>query len=158
MHEVSFASIQNMKDGINDMAEVFKDRSVPKNRVFFIQYCNSIRIGVSCALEEIRTVFDGITRAPKPEEDYLIQLTRPESSGCLTMPDDAVNVLRNLCITYKSDKTAITKAQLDKTIDEKFNSLGALLSSPPNGHDVISSLIVSIKLHGDSKDVWQTKL
>ena len=46
MHEVSFASIQKVKDGIKDIAEVFKYRSVPKNRRVFIQYCNRIRMGV----------------------------------------------------------------------------------------------------------------
>ena len=48
------------------------------------------------------------------------------------MLDNAVIVLRNLSITYKSDTTAITKAQLDTTIDEKFNSLRALLSRQNN--------------------------
>ena len=132
MHEVPFASIQKVKDGIKNIAEVFKDRSVPKNRRVFIQYCNRIRMGVSSALKEIRTVLDGITQAPKPEEDYLVQLTRSESRRCPIMLDDDVTVLRNLSITYRSDTTAITKAQLDKTIDEKFNSLRALLSRQNN--------------------------
>ena len=123
MHEVSFASIKKMNDGIKNIAEVFKDRSVSNNRRVFIQYCNRIHMGVSSDLEEIRTVLDGIAQAPKPEEYYLVQLTRPESCRCTIMLDDAVTVLRNLSITYKSDKTAITKAQLDTTIDEKFNSL-----------------------------------
>ena len=74
MHEVSSASIQNVKDGIKNIAEVFKDRSVPKNRRIFIQYCNRIRMGVSTALKEIRTVLDWTTQAPKPEEDYLVKI------------------------------------------------------------------------------------
>ena len=36
MHEVSFASIQKMKNGIKDISEVFKDCSVPRNRRVFI--------------------------------------------------------------------------------------------------------------------------
>ena len=132
MYEVSSASIQKVKDGIKDIAEVFKDRSVPKNRRVFIQYCNRIRMGVSRALKEIRTVLDGITHAPKSEEDYLVQFTRPESRRCPIVLDDAVTVLRNLSNTCKSDTTAITKAQLDTTIDEKFNSLRALLSRQNN--------------------------
>ena len=132
MHEVSFASIQKVKDGIKNIAEVFKDLSVPKSRRVVMQYCNRIRMGVSSALKEIRIVLDGITQAPKPEEDYLVQLTRPESRRCPIMLDDAVTVLRNLSITYKSDTTAITKAQLDTTMDEKFNTLRALLSRQHN--------------------------
>ena len=89
-------------------------------------------MGISSALKEIRTVLDGITQGPEPEEDYLVRLTRPESFRCPIMLDDAVTVLRNLSITYKSDTTAITKAQLYTTIDEKFNSLRALLSRQNN--------------------------
>ena len=75
MHEASFASIQKVKDGIKNIAEVFKDRSVPKNRRVFIQYCNRIPMGDSSALKEIRTVLDGTTQALMPEDDYLVQLT-----------------------------------------------------------------------------------
>ena len=132
MHEVSFVSIQKMKDGIKDITEVFEDRSVPNNRRVFIQYCSRIRMGVSSALKEIRMVLDGITQGSKPEENYLVQLTRPESRRCPIMLEEAVTVLRNLSLTYKSDRTAITKAQLNTTIDEKFNSLRALLSRQNN--------------------------
>ena len=37
MHEISFPSIQKVKNGIKNITEVFKDRSVPKNRRVFIQ-------------------------------------------------------------------------------------------------------------------------
>ena len=129
MPKFSSASIQKMKDGIKDIAKVFKDLSVTKNRRVFIQYRNRIRMGDSSALNEIRTVLDGITQGPKPEEDYLVRLAQPESLRCPVMLDDAVTVLQNLSITYKFDTTAITKAQLDTTINEKFNTLRALLYS-----------------------------
>ena len=108
MHQISFNSIQKMEYGIKDIAEVFKYRSVPNNRHVFIPYCNRIRKGVSNALKEIRTVIDGITQTPKPEEAYLAQLTGPESRQFPIMLDDAVTVLRNLSITYKSGTTTIT--------------------------------------------------
>ena len=71
------------------------------NRCVSIQYCNSIRMDVSSALKDIRTVIDGITQDPKSEEDYLVQRTRPESRRCPITLHDAVAVLRNRSITYK---------------------------------------------------------
>ena len=132
MHRVSLLSVEEMKHDIKDIAEVFKDHSFPKNRCVFGQYCNRIRTDVSSALKEIRSVLDGITQASKPEEDYVVQFIRPESRRFLIVLDDAVNVLRNLSITHKPDTTAITKAPVDTTIEEKFNSLRALLSRQIN--------------------------
>ena len=114
-----------MKDGIKDML-------CPENRCVSIHHCNRIRMRVSSAVKEFRTVLDGRTQAPKPEEYYLAQLNRPESRRCPIILDDAVTVLRNLSIAYKSDTTAMTNAQLNTTIDEKFNSLRAFFSRQSN--------------------------
>ena len=85
MHEVSFASIKEMRDGMKYIAQIFKDRSVPKRKLVFINYFNRICTGVSSALNEIGTVLDGISKAPRPEKDYLVHRTRPESRLCPIM-------------------------------------------------------------------------